>query len=149
MLQISPPVTAPYGAFMLRLSLGVLFVAHSLLKIFVFTLPGTVQFFGSLGYPAALAHFVVASELIGGVLLIFGLYTRTVSLILAPVMLGAMLVHLPNGWLFSSPKGGWEFPAMLVSLLVVQALLGPGAFAVRLSDSKVRSYETIPSHPPY
>lgn len=149
MLQISPSVTAPYGIFLLRLSLGVLFVAHGLLKIFVFTLPGTVQFFASLGYPAALAHFVVASELIGGVLLIFGLYTRTVSLILVPVAIGALLVHLPNGWLFSNPKGGWEFPAMLVNLLVVQAFVGSGAFAVRLNKSENLSYEAVSSHSHY
>jgi putative oxidoreductase len=149
MPQISPSVTVPYGALLLRLSLGALFVAHSLLKIFVFTLPGTVQFFASLGYPAALAHFVVASELIGGVLLIFGIYTRTVSLILVPVALGALMVHLPSGWLFSNPKGGWEFPAMLVSLLIVQALLGPGAFSVRVSNEKGDSYEAIPSHSSY
>jgi putative oxidoreductase len=146
MPQISPSVTAPYGAFLLRLSLGVLFVAHSLLKIFVFTLPGTVQFFASLGYPAALAHFVVASELIGGVLLIFGLYTRAVSLVLVPVALGALSVHLPSGWLFSNPKGGWEFPAMLVVLLVIQALLGSGAFAVNLKNAEKLAYQAVPSH---
>lgn len=145
MLQISPSVTAPYGVFVLRLSLGALFVAHSLLKIFIFTLPGTVQFFASLGYPAALAHFVVAAELIGGVLLMFGLFTRAVSLILVPVVLGALWVQLPNGWLFSNSKGGWEFPAMLTVLLIAQSLLGSGAFAARLRPSEDLSYEAASS----
>jgi putative oxidoreductase len=99
-----------------------------------------------LGYPAALAHFVVASELIGGVLLIFGLYTRAVSLVLVPVALGALSVHLPSGWLFSNPKGGWEFPAMLVVLLVIQALLGSGAFAVNLKNAEKLAYQAVPSH---
>jgi putative oxidoreductase len=141
MISIPTSVTAPYGALLLRVSLGALFIAHSLLKIFVFTLPGTVQFFGSLGYPAPLAHFVVAAELIGGALLISGRFVRTVSLILVPVLLGALMVHLPNGWLFSASKGGWEFPALWTVLLIVQALIGPGAFAFRLTNSDYASAE--------
>jgi putative oxidoreductase len=43
-----------------------------------------------------------------------------------------LLVHLPNGWLFSNPHGGWEFPALWIVLLIVQALLGPGAYALKV-----------------
>ena len=43
--------TAPYAALVLRVSLGVMFIAHALLKILVFTLPGTAQFFDSVGFP--------------------------------------------------------------------------------------------------
>jgi putative oxidoreductase len=122
--------SAAYGAALLRVSLGALFLAHGLLKIFVFTLPGTVQFFASLGYPAPLAYAVVGLELAGGALLIAGLFTRVVSVALIPVLLGALIVHAQNGWVFSAPKGGWEFPALWVVLMIVQALLGPGAFAL-------------------
>ncbi len=124
--------TAPYGATLLRLSLGALFLAHGLLKVFVFTLPGTVKFFGTLGYPAALAYLVVALEIGGGLLLLTGLFTRAVCVALIPVLIGASLVHLPNGWLFSAANGGWEFPALWTLLLIVQSLLGPGAFALQL-----------------
>lgn len=123
---------ADYAALLLRVSLGALFLAHGLLKVFVFTLPGTAKFFESLGYPSPLAYVVVAAEIGGGLALIFGVLTRFVSLSLIPVMIGALLVHLPNGWLFSNANGGWEFPALWTALLIVQALLGPGAFAVRL-----------------
>lgn len=133
--------TAPYGALLLRLSLGSLFLAHGLLKIFVFTLPGTVKFFASLGYPAPLAYAVVGVESLGGILLIVGFLTRAVSMALVPVLVGALFVHLPNGWLFSSANGGWEFPALLIVLMVVQALLGPGAFALRLPREARASYE--------
>ena len=62
--------TAPYAALVLRVTLGVMFIAHSLLlKYFIFTLPGTAQFFESLGLPAALAYLTFWAELIGGVLL--------------------------------------------------------------------------------
>jgi putative oxidoreductase len=124
------PRTAPYAALLLRLALGTMFVAHALLKVFVFTLPGTVQFFESLGLPAALAYATIAAELVGGALLILGIGTRWVAVALIPFLLGATWVHLGNGWLFSAPKGGWEYPVFLTIATVVQALLGDGAFAL-------------------
>lgn len=122
--------TAPYAALVLRLALGTMFVAHALLKIFVFTLPGTAQFFESLGLPSALAYVTVAAELVGGVLLILGIGTRWVAVVLVPILLGAVWVHAGNGWLFSAPKGGWEYPLFLAVAATVQALLGDGAYAL-------------------
>jgi len=119
------------AALLLRLALGAMFVAHALLKYFVFTLPGTAQFFGSLGLPPWLGYGVFAAELIGGVLLLLGVYTRQVALALVPVLLGATWAHVGNGWLFNAPGGGWEYPAFLSLAAIVQALLGAGAFALR------------------
>lgn len=124
------PRTTPYAALLLRLALGTMFVAHALLKVFVFTLPGTVQFFESLGLPAALAYATVVAELVGGAMLILGIGTRWVAVALIPFLLGATWVHLGNGWLFSAPKGGWEYPVFLTIATAVQALLGDGAFAL-------------------
>ena len=127
----TPPATqVAYAALALRLALGVMFIAHALLKYFVFTLPGTAQFFDSLGLPPALAYPVFFAELIGGVLLLVGFRTRLVSLLLLPVLAGATWAHLGNGWLFSAPNGGWEYPAFLTLATGVQALLGAGAFAL-------------------
>jgi putative oxidoreductase len=122
--------TASYAALVLRLSLGTMFVAHALLKLLVFTLPGTAQFFQSLGLPGVLGYAVFAAELIGGLLLIAGIGVRWVSAALVPVLLGATWAHLGNGWLFSAPSGGWEYPAFLTVATVVQALLGNGAYAL-------------------
>jgi putative oxidoreductase len=122
--------TAPYAALLLRLSLGTMFVAHALLKLTVFTLPGTAQFFQSMGLPGVLAYAVFAAELAGGLLLIAGVGTRWVSAALVPVLLGATWAHAGNGWLFSAPNGGWEYPAFLTAATVVQALLGNGAYAL-------------------
>jgi len=119
------------AALILRLALGTMFIAHALLKYFVFTLPGTAQFFESLGLPGALGYATFAAELIGGGLLLLGVQTRVVALALMPVLLGATWAHAANGWLFSSPNGGWEYPAFWTVALVVQALLGDGAFALR------------------
>lgn len=122
---------ADLAATLLRLSLGSILLAHGLLKLFVFTVPGTVGFFASLGLPAALAYATIAVEVGGGLLMLAGLGTRWVAAAAVPIMLGATWVHAGNGWLFSAAGGGWEFPAFLAATLVVQALLGDGAYAVR------------------
>jgi len=122
--------TAPYAALLLRVSLGAMFIAHGLLKVLVFTVPGTVQFFGSLGLPAIFAYGTIAAEIGGGVLLLLGVGTRWVALALIPVLLGATWVHSGNGWLFTAPKGGWEYPLFLTIASAVQALLGDGAAAL-------------------
>jgi len=122
--------TAPYAALLLRVSLGVMFIAHAFLKIFVFTLPGTAQFFASVGFPEWTAYAVVAAELIGGVLLVAGVYSRWIALALVPVLLGAVTVHWGNGWLFTAQNGGWEYPVFLIVVALVQALLGDGKYAL-------------------
>src|SRR3954470_11928499 len=122
--------TAPYAALLLRLALGAMFIAHAALKYFVFTLPGTVQFFQSLGLPGALAYATFAAELAGGVLLLAGVGTRWVAAALVPILLGATWTHAGNGWLFTSANGGWEYPAFLTLAAVVQALLGDGKLAL-------------------
>ncbi|UEM23180.1 DoxX family protein [Skermanella mucosa] len=122
---------ADYAALLLRVSLGILFLAHAGLKIFTFTIPGTVQFFETIGYPGFFAYLVILGELGGGLALILGAWTRAVSIALLPIMIGATLQHLPNGWMFGSTGGGWEFPAFWTVTLVVQALLGAGAYALK------------------
>lgn len=131
--------TAPSAALLLRLTLGVAFLAHGLLKVFVFTLPGTVQFFESLGLPGFVAYATVAAEVGGGALLILGVQTRWVSLALVPVLLGAAWAHWGNGWVFSAQGGGWEFPVFWAMTLLVQALLGDGPYALRLGQAPLRA----------
>jgi putative oxidoreductase len=123
--------TAPYGGLLLRVSLGVMFLTHSLyLKLVVFTLPGTVKFFESLGLPAYATHLTIAAEAVGGVMLLLGFKTRYAAAALVPVLLGATWVHWKNGWLFTNTGGGWEYPLFLAAATVVQALLGDGAYAL-------------------
>jgi putative oxidoreductase len=122
--------TAPYAALLLRITLGVVFIAHALVKLLVLTLPGTAAFFVDHGFPGWTAYPVFAAELVGGAALAAGLYARTASLALIPVMLGAFTVHWPNGWYFGSPNGGWEYIAVLLAALFVQAGLGDGRFAL-------------------
>jgi putative oxidoreductase len=122
--------TAPYAALALRVALGVMFIAHALLKYYVFTLPGTVQFFQSIGLPGALAYATFWAELVGGGLILAGAYSRYVSAALIPILIGATWAHAGNGWVFTAPNGGWEYPAFLTLVATAHALLGDGKFAL-------------------
>jgi putative oxidoreductase len=129
--------TTPYAAVVMRLSLGILFLAHFGLKFFVFTPAGTAKFFASLGLPGGLAYLTMAVELIGAIALILGIYARIVAVVLIPVLLGAIVtVHGPAGFFFTNPNGGWEFPAFWIVGLIVLALTGDGKFALKPTTVK-------------
>lgn len=119
------------GATLLRIALGTMWIAHALLKLLVFTLPGTAQYFASIGLPGMLAYPVFAAELLGGVALLLGVYARQVALALLPIMVAAAWVHVPNGWVHTSPNGGWEYPVFLVVASLVLWLVGDGAWALK------------------
>jgi len=126
---------APYAALLLRLSLGTMWISHAMLKLAVFTVPGFAAFLSNLGMPAGLAWPVVLAELVGGSLILAGIHSRIVSLALLPVLAGAMLAHIHNGWVFSAPNGGWEYPLFLIAVSVVHVLLGDGACALKTPDA--------------
>ena len=122
---------APYATLVLRVALGVMFLAHSIvLKFLTCGLSGTAAFFEAQHLPGWLAYVTFTCEAAGGVALVLGAQSRWVALALSPFLVGAILsVHLANGWVFTAPNGGWEYPAYLFVLCVVQGLLGDGAYA--------------------
>ena len=125
---------APAAATLLRVALGTMFLAHSLgLKLAVFGLPATAEYFQSIELPAWSAYAVFAAEVIGGTMLVIGIQARWAALALLPILAGATWTHAGNGWVFTAPGGGWEYPAYLGLLAVVQAMLGDGAWALRPS----------------
>ncbi|MFW3615275.1 DoxX family protein [Billgrantia antri] len=119
-----------HATALLRISLGVMALAHGLLKVFVFTVPGTVGYFESIGLPGFIAYLTILAEVGGGLALLLGVYTRWISLALIPVLLGAAWVHAGNGWVFSNPGGGWEYPVFWAVTLLVQAGLGSGSLVL-------------------
>lgn len=137
-----------YGATVTRIALGTILLAHSVyLKLMVFTLPGTAQFFASIGLPAPLAYVVFAVETVTGVALVIGWQTRIASLAVIPVLLGATWVHSSVGWLFTNSGGGWEYPALLSLMAFAQALLGDGALALGQRARSTRTRETTSREP--
>jgi len=119
------------GAMLLRLGLGVMWIAHALLKWFVFTIPGFTGWLESQGLPVLMAWPVFLFELIGGVMILIGLYGRYVSAALVPIMLVAAWTHVSNGWLHTNVGGGWEYPMFLVIASIAHVLIGDGRFAIR------------------
>lgn len=129
----APPASGSVAlaALLLRVTMGAMFIAHALLKIVVFTPAGTAGYFGSIGLPGALAYVVIALELLGGLALVLGFRVRPVAAALVPVMAGAAWFgHGGAGFFFSNAGGGWEFPAFWTVALVVQIMLGAGAYAL-------------------
>src|SRR5215212_11303784 len=122
---------APYGLLAIRIALGTMFIAHALQKWFVFTLAGFALFLETVGLSPTLAWPIILAELVGGLAILVGFYGRWVSLALLPILLGAVAIHAPNGWVFNAPNGGWEYPAFLVVAALTHALAGDGAFALR------------------
>jgi putative oxidoreductase len=121
---------APYGALLVRLVLASVFLSHVHAKIFDYTIPGTQQFFMAHGFPGWTVYPVIVAEVVGGAAFLLGLRSRWIALGVLPVMFGAITPHLGNGWIFSNPGGGWEFPAIVTVLLVAHALLGTGALSL-------------------
>lgn len=120
------------GATLLRVTLGALFLTHGLTKLLVFTPAGTVAYFQSLGLPSVVAYASMSLELLLGITLILGIYARWFALLGVPLLLGTIIsVHGGNGFGFSNPGGGWEYPAVWAVALVVQFLIGDGVLALR------------------
>lgn len=119
------------AAAVLRLSLATMWLSHAWLKFGVFTMAGFSGFLAQQGLPTVLAWPVALAEVTGGLLILLGLGGRWVSLALLPILAGATLVHAGNGWVFTAPNGGWEYPVFLMAMSLVHALLGDGRWTVR------------------
>jgi putative oxidoreductase len=129
---MNPSPSFPHAAAaLLRLALGSMWLSHAWLKFGVFTMAGFTGFLAQQGLPTALAWPVVLAEAAGGMLILLGVGGRWVSLALLPILAGATLVHAGNGWVFSAPNGGWEYPVFLAAMSLVHALLGDGRWTVR------------------
>ena len=120
------------GLLLLRIALASVFLAHGLAKPLLFSWAGTEAFFQSQGFAGWMAYPVFAAEVTGAVLLGLGIFSRLAALGLVPITLGVVATHLPNGWLFNVPNGGWEFGALLLALVAVVVLVGPGPYVARI-----------------
>ncbi|MBL6856802.1 MAG: DoxX family protein [Rhodobacteraceae bacterium] len=116
------------GVSLLRIHFGVILLAHGWLKVSIFTVDGTVNYFASIGLPAVIAYLVIFGELVGGLALILGIQTRLASLFTVPIVLGAAIMNSGNGWLHSANGGGWEYAASLTVIAVAITLMGSGNF---------------------
>lgn len=133
------PTSIDRGLLLLRVALGTVFVMHGGQKLFVFGFEGVTGFMSSLGipFPAASAVLVTAVELVGGLMLLAGAYTRAAAFLIAGNMAVAILTaHLANGYFLPS---GFEFALTLMLVSVSVMLAGPGAYSV---DARLEGRQT-------
>jgi putative oxidoreductase len=125
-----------WGITILRVMVGIVFLAHGGQKVFVYGFSGVQGAFGQMGIPmpAVMGPFVALLELVGGLMLVVGVGTRWVSVLFAIEMAVAVLkVHLANGFFL---PGGFEFALMMFAASCAVALEGPGAAALGRTFSK-------------
>jgi len=122
-----------YGATVLRLFLGVIYVMHAYLALVVYGPNGMVQFQRSHGipFPEVGVWYLIIAHGVGGILLLLGILVRWAALVNIPIMLGALIfVHLGQGF-FMSKGGGYEYALLVLGATIAQAFLGAGAFTLR------------------
>jgi putative oxidoreductase len=130
--------SSDFGLLILRISLGIVFVAHGYLKVFTFGIEHAMAVFeahtvwhinmipGWFAVPSAVIEWV------GGLMLILGLKIRLITPFLGAVAFGAGAVHFENGWNYTSkPDGGWEYGIFLCLCCVVVYLVGPGKYTLK------------------
>ncbi|MBL8625255.1 MAG: DoxX family protein [Myxococcales bacterium] len=122
---------AALGPAILRIAVGLVFLAHAYAKARIFTFAGTEAYFAAHGFPGWTAYPVFAAELLGGLALVVGWHTRAVAAALVPVLVGALKPHVGNGWMFTNPGGGWEYVAVLLAALAALIVGGGGAPAAQ------------------
>lgn len=121
------PAVRDAALLLLRLVLGIVFVAHGWDKLLITGLTETTGQFSAWGVPQPKlsAYLVMAGELLGGALLVVGLLTTFVAGALALLMAAAVwFVHLGSG-LFAA-DGGVELPAVLIVALLMIVVFGAG-----------------------
>ena len=124
----------PYGALVLRVVLGAVYIAHAYLIMVVVGPAKFVEYQRALHIPLPEigVWYLIAAHGLGGILLILGLMVRWAALANIPTMAGALwFVHLQNGFFILGSKTGYEYVLVLLGATIAQALLGAGAFTLK------------------
>jgi len=126
---------ASYGAMLLRLILGIVYIMHAYLALVVFGPSGMIAYQAKAGvpFPDLATWYLILAHGLGGIFLVLGIYTRWAALANVPVMVGAVVfVHLKNGfWAHQTPNAGYEYVLVLLVATVASAMIGGGALSLK------------------
>jgi putative oxidoreductase len=123
---------ASYGALLLRLILGVVYIMHAYLAVVVFGPSGMIAYQAKNGvpFPELATWYLILAHGLGGIFLVLGIYTRWAALVNVPAMLGAIwFVHLKKG--FWAHEGGYEYVLVLLVATLAAAMIGGGALSLK------------------
>jgi putative oxidoreductase len=119
---------------MLRIATGLIMLPHGIPKLFGSFAPVLAKnVLAPLGFPAplAVAYFLGALEIFGGIFVAAGFLTRLVALMFAvETAIIFVFVSLPKGWIYSVPGGGAEYPGLLFVLFLAFVFRGAGEFSI-------------------
>ena len=122
-----------YGATVLRIFLGVIYIMHAYLAAFVYGPHGMTVFQRAQGlpFPEIGTWYVILAHGLGGICLILGVLVRGAALVNIPIMAGALFaVHVKQGF-FMGKDGGYEYVLLVLAVTLALVFLGPGALALR------------------
>lgn len=123
---------AAYGATLLRLILGIVYVMHAYLALVVLGPSGMIayQVKNGIPFPEIATWYLIVVHGLGGIFLVLGIFARWAALANVPVMLGAIsFVHLRNG--FFAHQNGYEYVLVLLVGSLAVAMIGGGALSLR------------------
>jgi len=119
-----------WGTFILRITIGIIFIMHGYQKFFVWGIGGVAQGFGKMGlpFPEVNAYLAASAEFLGGILLLIGLFTRYAAIPIAFTMVVAFLsVHMKGGFFLPS---GFEYVFALFAASIALLFHGSGPLAL-------------------
>lgn len=136
------------GLLLLRLVIGIIFMAHGMQKLFGFFggggITGTADFFTNLGipFPVTTAWIVAIGETFGGLLLCIGLLTREIAVFFIVLMIGAIItVHGQNGFFITN--SGFEYNFAIIGICLCLLFCGGGGFSMDRFQNSRSKFEFV------
>ena len=117
------------GIFILRVSLGLIWIYHAIYKLHTVTLQTFGKIIAKYGLPEYLSLPFCITQLICGLMLLIGFYSKTASLFIIPIALFNLYTHIGNGFLYIN--NGFEYHLFLLLTTITHILVGNGAFCIK------------------
>lgn len=118
------------ASLIFRVSLGGMFFLHGIGKPLVVGMEEVSRGFVEQGFSVWTSYASTGVEIVAGLLLVLGSFSRLAALALLPVSLGILVYHFPNGWVFHEAGGGWEYPQLVIVSLLVVLSVGSSRYAL-------------------